>query len=380
MIHATADSPTTMEPLRRYDFIDGLRGIAILGVLAVHLSQYVVGGPGGLFRTGILREYLESGARGVQLFFIISAFTLFSSATRRFKTEPNPVRGFYIRRIFRILPLWWIAIFLHKFLIGGNALPSALMYFGFVRFMDGVEVFPYGWSIFVEETFYLMFPFIFAKIDGLPRSLRFVAQTSLLSIVWYHLAPKLGVPNTHEFIFLFPFSQWFSIAIGIALFQFLRQERVTCLVEDPRSAGLIDVFTAILLFSSLREGYMAATFSLVVLFIAASSTRTVFGRIARNPVLGLLGTYCYSIYLFQFLILSHLAPYRDSFFSALHLGHATADVRFFICAPIVAAICMAVGFMSWHGLERPFIKLGARLNSILDRNQSIRAAPRPDLA
>jgi peptidoglycan/LPS O-acetylase OafA/YrhL len=364
------DFSPTVSP-RRYDFIDGLRGIAILGVLAVHLSQFVTGGAGGSFRTGMLREYLESGARGVQLFFIISAFTLFASASQRFGSETSPIRSFYVRRFFRILPLWWISIFLYAYLNGGDPFPQAFMYFGFIRFKDGVEVFPYGWSIFVEETFYLMFPFVFSWINGVPRALRFVAHTCLLSILWYHIAPKVGVPNTiHEFIFLFPFSQWFAIAIGIALFQCLSQDSLKSFLEDSRWARLIDIFTAIALFSSLREGYMSATFSLAGLFVAASSTRTFFGRVARNRILGYFGTYCYSIYLFHNLMLTRLLPYRDPFLSALGLGRATADVRFFICAPVVAGICMFSGFLSWHVLERPFIKLGARLNLWCDENRS----------
>ena len=193
-----------VEPARSA-FIDGLRGMAILGVLAVHLSQSVTAyGGAGSFRGLFFLQFVEAGARGVQLFFMLSAFTLFSSAKIRFASDPAPAVSFYVRRAFRILPLWWIATAAYAYL-GGRGLaswwPSALMYFGFIRYRDGAEVFGLGWSIFVEETFYAMFPLVFSRVSDLRRSFLFVAAACVISILWEHSAPKLGVPAAHDFRF-----------------------------------------------------------------------------------------------------------------------------------------------------------------------------------
>jgi len=55
---------------RHFGYIDALRGIAILGVMAVHCSQCIPEHP------GVFRGVINEGARGVQLFFVASALTL----------------------------------------------------------------------------------------------------------------------------------------------------------------------------------------------------------------------------------------------------------------------------------------------------------------
>ena len=55
--------------IRHFRYIDALRGLAILGVIALHTSQVTV-------PLGHLAWMLHFGANGVQLFFTISAFTL----------------------------------------------------------------------------------------------------------------------------------------------------------------------------------------------------------------------------------------------------------------------------------------------------------------
>src|SRR6266545_836414 len=97
---------TIADPAIHLPAIDGLRGIAVLMVLAVHTSQRV--GNVGLdaFQFPIIGEFVNAGARGVELFFLLSAFTLFRSSKAKYSQETNPRRNFYIRRAFRILPLW----------------------------------------------------------------------------------------------------------------------------------------------------------------------------------------------------------------------------------------------------------------------------------
>jgi peptidoglycan/LPS O-acetylase OafA/YrhL len=87
-------------PHHRLRVLDALRGWAIVGVIFVHNSIF--------WRpdSHALLSLIEQGQRGVQLFYIISAFTLYLSYFRRSQDEISPVANFYIRRIFRIAPLW----------------------------------------------------------------------------------------------------------------------------------------------------------------------------------------------------------------------------------------------------------------------------------
>lgn len=83
-------------------YIDSLRGLAILAVLMVHCGQY------GINKyPDLIANIINTGGRGVQLFFVASAFTLFLSLARRSETVKS---NFYIRRFFRIAPMYYLGI------------------------------------------------------------------------------------------------------------------------------------------------------------------------------------------------------------------------------------------------------------------------------
>jgi peptidoglycan/LPS O-acetylase OafA/YrhL len=83
----------------RYGYIDAIRGWAILGVIAVHTSQFTNLG-------GVAGWIVAQGRWGVQLFYIASALTLMLSWHHR----QDGVMPFYLRRLFRIAPMFWLAI------------------------------------------------------------------------------------------------------------------------------------------------------------------------------------------------------------------------------------------------------------------------------
>jgi peptidoglycan/LPS O-acetylase OafA/YrhL len=90
----------------KFKYIDALRGIAILLVMIVHTSQY-----GEKSQNEFFNSFFKFGAKGVQLFFLASAFTLFLSYNNRNREEnKNVLRSFYIRRFFRIAPMYYIGI------------------------------------------------------------------------------------------------------------------------------------------------------------------------------------------------------------------------------------------------------------------------------
>ena len=76
-------------------WIDALRGLAILMVLANHVALVIPG------LSAPVLALARFGQMGVQLFFVASAFTLCLSWQQRRHDEPLPVQRFLLRRVFR---------------------------------------------------------------------------------------------------------------------------------------------------------------------------------------------------------------------------------------------------------------------------------------
>jgi peptidoglycan/LPS O-acetylase OafA/YrhL len=356
-------------------FIDGLRGIAILMVVAVHTSQWCGNsGPETAHVPG-MKNLIDSGARGVQLFFLLSAFTLFASSKNRFQVDHFPRLAFYVRRAFRILPFWWLITAVYVVVRHQSWLdnaPNFLMYFGFLRYREGLEAFPLGWSIFVEETFYLILPIVFTKIDSLGRGLWLLVVTLQLSFAWSYFADNYGVPRSNAFIFFFPLNQWFCFALGILIYHLsTATDLFRNLVLDRRMFLLLDTAVVFSVWHWLRSDFRSACIPLFLLVLASIPAGTVCGRITRNPLLIRFGTYCYSIYLCHDGLLKVMNPIRVKLMSKLHMGDAWWELQFFLWFPAVCAVCLAVGYSCFSIIERPCVTLGkqivARLSTALER-------------
>src|SRR5688572_9247524 len=174
---------------KNYDFVDALRGWAILGVIAFHLN-FLQPPP-----VEFLRNIFVEGERGVQLFFIVSSFTLFLSLHSRSQDENKPVRNFFIRRIFRIVPLYYIAIISYFILyqfsprLFMKQVPSAFDFIANGLFIHGWyptsmnSVVSGGWSIGVEMSFYLLFPLLFVLIKDLDKAIFITFSSVMLGMV-----------------------------------------------------------------------------------------------------------------------------------------------------------------------------------------------------
>ena len=94
--------------------LDGVRALACLSVITYHLSLLVIGAhiwkPVEPFTTGLIL----SGASGVTLFFVLSGFLLFLPYAQALLFERNwpSAWRFYLRRFFRIVPAYYVALFL----------------------------------------------------------------------------------------------------------------------------------------------------------------------------------------------------------------------------------------------------------------------------
>lgn len=150
-----------------YNYINSVRGIAILMVIMCHVAYKFE------IHNNNLEWFLGYGRMGVQLFFIASAYTLCLSTEQR-EGEKNAIKKFYLRRYFRIFPVYYFGILLY-FLV--RLYFNDLKDFTFVNvtsnllFLHGLapsvnnSIVPGGWSIGIEMLFYSIFPFLFIFLN-----------------------------------------------------------------------------------------------------------------------------------------------------------------------------------------------------------------------
>jgi peptidoglycan/LPS O-acetylase OafA/YrhL len=146
----------------KLDYIDALRGIAALSVFFYHVHGTMWIFTGIMPLQMIPNKYIQLNMASVPLFFIISSFTLYLSLDNKFD-EKRKFLKFYIRRFFRIAPLFYvllILVVLEAFIIQ-NRFPSWLEVLANFTFVFNLapqysqSLFSDGWTVGVEMIFYL---------------------------------------------------------------------------------------------------------------------------------------------------------------------------------------------------------------------------------
>jgi peptidoglycan/LPS O-acetylase OafA/YrhL len=358
--------------IARYAYIDAVRGYAILMVIAVHASHAFGDQP------ALMAKLLEQGARGVQLFFVASALALCFSWTAR----NDGARAFYARRLFRIAPMFWLAIVFFVWLYGGGSRPFAPDGIGIrhiamtAAFIHGFwpdtisSVVPGGWSVADEAIFYALFPFLVpALLRSSWRTILIVlavaivggAQASrVLDVFVSQWLPESAATVTHFYFFYWFPRQLPCFIFGIMLFKW-QAERP--LPGPGVAAPLCILSIALMIAVPFLEGVKYAlplgpqtTYGLVfALFVFALMSWKSSPLV--NPVTVWIGKVSYSAYFIHFAVLYYLAVPR-------FVGNAVLDFAVFYA--VAVAITVALSSVTYGLVEQPAIKFG---NHVISRRR-----------
>lgn len=389
-----------------YGYIDALRGVAILGVFVVHSSQHISDLPDGLLRV------CSAGQFGVQLFFVLSALTLLLSLHGRHQEKQNRVRNFYVRRLFRIVPMFWFGILLYNYTglhpnhwsPGGIQVWQVLITFGLVHGWYPTSlnsVVPGGWSIAVETTFYGVFPLLAVWLRDKKRVLAAL----------FFLVLLVNPVNRFLFDLMTPFWQgqrapvlngffnwWFPSQLPVFLVGFLLYYRVKSLShtsEQPgsrRRAAWLCVLGAGLLIALLVHGSPLQTLilsktrtsSLLSLAYAAAFFLLVYGlalvpfRLFVNRFFRYLGLVSFSGYIDHFLVLDKEGKWIDAGLRHCHLVLSPCSHYALLCS-LALPSTIALATVTYRLIETPGISLGKKLIGYLDARSARSAGGAPGL-
>lgn len=375
-------SKTEMHEPRKFEFIDALRGLAILAVVLVH--AHVAAPPASPW----LQTLMAAGARGVQLFYIASALTLCMSWEFRAPHEHAPLRNFYLRRWFRIAPMFYVAIAAYVMLHGlapRYFAPNGVEWYYIpltALFLNGFHpemvtaVVPGGWSIVVEMTFYLVLPLLVTRFRGFTALVALVVFSLVLDRVTGRIFRSVYLPMypsnqsylVDNFTFLNFFGQFPVFAVGMFAYWVFRRHqmlKVELAVGVALFAGWVLILVKLAGASAAQvlslHITMGVAFALLALTLALYPTRVLV-----NPLTRWIGRLSFSMYLTHFAVLDAFAALGIS--ARFGRGDVTALLHY----GCVVAVTAGVSWVCYRAIERPGIDAGRRL---IDRLEAQPAAP-----
>ncbi|MDE2583557.1 MAG: acyltransferase [Rhodospirillales bacterium] len=308
--------------------VNGLRGVAILGVLFQHvvwgwISHHSGGVPDGLL------ALVSNGWTGVNLFFILSGFVLFlpyAAGLRSMLTWKDATR-FYWHRLFRLMPLYYFAVLL-ILAIGAAGMSQAgfveaaqqLLLLRFVvsryGFMPPID-YPL-WSIGVEILFSVAFPVMVVLVArlGLVRILALALSAALIARIFGRiwnpgpLGPNFISDNLPGRIDEF--------VLGMAIAELYARERVP--IWAPRLIGpglFLIALSWEAFFQCQYRGLSTVMMSPANNLLDAGLCCVLLGALAREgsgrsvlafAPLQVIGMMCYSIYIWHAPVMSAVVP------------------------------------------------------------------------
>lgn len=363
LAYRQAGSSTLDAGRAHYPALDGLRGLAILLVVVYHNFGFI-----NVFFFGWL---------GVDLFFVLSGF-LITDILLKTVGKKGYLKNFYIRRVLRIFPLYYLCLILFLIVIPKTTIQLDLQYYVdhqiwlWTYLQNWIYTFQspgqtnalnHLWSLAVEEQFYLLWPLavLIIRKPGyllLFISLVLVAVVGLRLLVWMNQISDLAYFN------LYTFTRVDGLCIGcmIALLQrvksnFLHQNR-----------GLI-----VLCFAGLNFGFFFVNrryqFSFPYLALAGYTTfAMMFGLLVNeavtsqsklinflfnNSLLKFFGKISYGFYVFHWPVYLLLFPYLLPWMSKFANG---AIVQFLVSVMATLA-AIVISWLSYQYYEKYFLKL-----------------------
>lgn len=346
-------------------YIDALRGIAIIMVIVVHTSQY------GLKLTHALFDIvIAQGARGVQLFYLASAFTLFLSYNYRKEREVHTKRNFFIRRFFRIAPMYYLGIVYYIAQNGlgprywladvdsisiGNIMSNIFFVHGAYPYYI-TSLVPGGWSITVEMTFYALVPFLVYRINNLRQAINFTLISVLILLVLRFILSDLSLISSarlwKEYLFLYFPNQLPVFGLGIiAYFLIIKKDRkvsvlniVLLIMVCLAQWGLSDFVLGHMLISLLFLGlvYILSIWE-IPLFV--------------NKMTCFMGKISYSSYFVHFAVLYWLN--RLGFVNYIEINSQLDSLlNLAIRLALVLTFTSVISYILYLLIEKPFMNLG----------------------
>jgi peptidoglycan/LPS O-acetylase OafA/YrhL len=370
-------TPAKAQQQRRFyqPELDGLRFYAFLGVFVFHSLPSQPAFYHGLHLPlpSLWGAVVKSGASGVDLFFALSAFLITSLLLReRHETGGISLRLFYIRRILRIWPLYFLVVALGVVLAHTMANQPLPWYYvaGYLLFVGNWVHAVFGapksicsplWTVSIEEQFYLIWPLLMKMLER--RGMIIAAIVTLLlatlSRVGFVLAGASG-----GYLYYGSTSRCDSLALGILLALFA--DRLPKLKWGMRFLLLAGGLLGWIVSSAWlieQPGKVSMRWVVGRLLVSVASGAILYAclhsrsKLVRGGWVVRLGKISYGLYML------HLV----GILIMLRLFHPIWGWKVLAIKALGLVMTVVLGFVSYRWVESPFLRLKDRFATVLSR-------------
>ena len=194
--------------MKRYESINGLRTIACIGIILLHVLANI----NYELNNEIINMIVNSLSEFVYLFMIISAFGMCCGYYNKIKNSEISMNDFYKKRFKKILPFFAILVFLN-IIVERNltsiyeGFADLTLLFGFLPVND-LSAVGVGWFLGIVFIFYMIFPFFVFLFDNKKRGWIVLIVSLILNILCkkYFFTEAFGLvayPYRHNFLYDF---------------------------------------------------------------------------------------------------------------------------------------------------------------------------------
>jgi peptidoglycan/LPS O-acetylase OafA/YrhL len=395
MAAATSAGPTalqrflSLEPLdNRFPALHGLRVLAIVSVVQFHVTWIFAGEQS----IKLDNEFVASSLTvffGMDLFFILSGFLIGSILLRSIDTQGSQnLKRFYIRRISRTFPSYYLVLTYLALTTALTATQRARLPFEYLYATNFVSLrredilMFWGWSLALEEQFYLTVPILFFVLGKLRND---KARIGLLLCVWASaLVIRLVIFAMHrpwkdlllyERLYFRPHTRFDTLVCGIllAVVHARYKDRLTNWLKDPFHRALVAMPSLLCLWILVRPALFGDQWVQTVHVFAWGSITSVmyFGWLVLllhtdgpvqqwlgKPIFRRIATLGYGVYLVHI-------PLCDRVVVPLAHGLDARHVPMFLVWPLSLILLMtgsmALGYVLHVLVEKPSLWVRERL-------------------
>ncbi len=367
----------TLPLMNRIKSIDGLRAISIVMVLLAHARPTMP----RILTDHFFFDFIANAALGVRIFFVLSGYLITKILIiEEAKTGFINIRHFFVRRILRIFPIFYLYI-LVVVLLKISHIPNiidkisdvvpALFYLWNYKFLwvdtsgNANWFLGHFWSLSMEEQFYLLWPFAFAifysKNSG-SLFLRVLVAVIVLMPVLRVMTYFLMSDNRGQIGWMLH-TGGDSILIGCLGALVEKTERFRSVFVHYLSNKWLVGFTLIFLFVvspilsisfggsyHLPFGISLDNIFILILVFWIMYVPTLFAKFLDHKVMVHIGILSYSLYVWQQIFLTDIHKYWFNLF------------------PQNLIIVFLVGFFSYYVIEKPILGLKKKLKPAAAKN------------